>query len=505
MIYAASYCRVSTDKSDQANSYEVQQEYFREYISKMPNTKLFKIYADEGISGTTTKRRVAFHNMIADAKDGKFQLILTKEVSRFSRNILDTVRYTRELKSIGVGVLFLTDGINTLDPDSELRLTIMASIAQEESRRTSCRVVWGQTRQMERGIVFGHSLLGYDVKDGAMIINEDGALLVRKIFRLYTTEQYSAAQIAQHLTAKNIKTPSGREKWSSNTIIKILKNEKYIGDLFQKKTYTPDYLTHEKRPNQGQVPHVIIRNHHTPIIDRQLWEEAQKKLSDSNKRRKDGSAKSNLLPFSGKIICGECGSTFVCRTRHLSNGENYRFWQCGKAVRNGRAACNVGKYLREDDAIQLTRTALQCIADNNNFVISEVEDIISLAYSDAEDLRKKEITQIECKRRLFQKKRLMVLDQYLTGSISKDEAQQLRMYYDECMEMLSQKQAALPPFNAPGKPDREDIAQAIQKATSLEEHDLPVRMLVNKITVYRDRHVALRFNGCTSVFEFCEQ
>lgn len=164
MIMVASYCRVSTDKEDQANSFASQQRYFKEYINRQPDWELYRVYADEGLSGTTTKKRIEFNQMISDAKMGKFKIILTKEVSRFSRNILDTIGYTRELKTLGVGVLFLNDGINTLDSDAELRLSIMGSIAQEESRKTSTRVKWGQTRQMERGVVFGRSMLGYDVK-----------------------------------------------------------------------------------------------------------------------------------------------------------------------------------------------------------------------------------------------------------------------------------------------------------------------------------------------------
>ena len=189
MIKVASYCRVSTDKDDQANSFESQQRYFRAYIDRQPEWELYQIYADEGITGTSTKKRAAFNQMIADARMGKFERILTKEVSRFSRNILDTIAYTRELKALGVGVLFLNDGISTLEPDAELRLSIMGSIAQEESRKTSSRVKWGQTRRMEQGVVFGRSLLGYDVKDGRLTVNPEGAELVRLIFHKYGVEK----------------------------------------------------------------------------------------------------------------------------------------------------------------------------------------------------------------------------------------------------------------------------------------------------------------------------
>ena len=160
MKRVAAYCRVSTDKDDQANSFESQQRYFREYIERHPDMELQEIYADEGISGTSTRKRKRFNAMIRAAKEGKIDLIVTKGVSRFARNTVDTLQYTRELKAIGIGVFFMNDGINTLEPDAELRLSIMASIAQEESRKTSSRVKWGQTRRMEQGVVFGGSLLG---------------------------------------------------------------------------------------------------------------------------------------------------------------------------------------------------------------------------------------------------------------------------------------------------------------------------------------------------------
>ena len=220
----AAYCRVSTDKEDQINSFESQRKYFREYIERRPNWELYQIYADEGITGTTTKKRAAFNHMIADAQLHRFDLILTKEVSRFSRNILDTISYTRKLRRLGIGVVFMNDGINTLDPDSELRLSIMGSIAQEESRKTSSRVKWGQTRRMEQGVVFGRSMLGYDVRDGKMTINPQGASVVRLIFQKYVYEHKGTTVIARELRESGYKTLTGSPNWRNTIILKILKN-----------------------------------------------------------------------------------------------------------------------------------------------------------------------------------------------------------------------------------------------------------------------------------------
>ena len=281
----AAYCRVSTDHEDQANSFESQQRYFRQYIERNPDWKLYEIFADEGISGTNTKKRSEFKRMIACAKEGDFDLIITKEISRFARNTLDSIYYTRELRKVGVGVLFLNDGINTLDGDAELRLSIMASIAQEESRKTSERVKWGQKHRMEEGVVFGRSMLGYDVRNGKMYVNEEGAEVVRKIFYKFVEERKSTHTIARELLEEGI-YPMRSKKWRNTVILRILQNEKYCGDLVQKKTFTPDYLSHEKKYNRGEEEFVIIKNHHEPIISREMFEKAEKIFS-RNKAQKD--------------------------------------------------------------------------------------------------------------------------------------------------------------------------------------------------------------------------
>ena len=282
----AVYCRVSTDKEDQINSFESQKRYFAEIIGRRTEWELCGIYADEGVSGTSTAKRREFNRMMKDARAGRFDRIITKEVSRFARNTVDALTFTRELRGRGIGVEFVNDGINTLEPDAELRLAIMGSIAQEESRKTSSRVKWGQTRRMEQGVVFGRSLLGYDVKDGQLTINQEGARIVRKIYQWYVFGGMSSAGIAKRLTEEGIRTARGNREWNSGVVIKILKNEKYCGDLLQKKTVTPDYLTHQKRTNRGQEAMVYLRNHHEPVIDRDLWERARERMCRSRSGKK---------------------------------------------------------------------------------------------------------------------------------------------------------------------------------------------------------------------------
>ena len=220
----AAYCRVSTDKEDQENSFDSQQRYFRQYIERNPDWELYEIFADEGITGTNTKKRKEFNCMVACAANGDFDLIITKEISRFARNTLDSIYYTRELKKHGVGVIFLNDNINTLDGDAELRLAIMSSIAQEESRRTSERVKWGQKRRMEQGVVFGRSMLGYDVKDGKMYINERGAEIVRRIFHKFVDEGKGTHVIARQLREECVR-PMRAKEWQNTVILHIVRIE----------------------------------------------------------------------------------------------------------------------------------------------------------------------------------------------------------------------------------------------------------------------------------------
>ena len=283
MLQVAAYCRVSTDKEDQANSFEAQQRYFREYIQRQPDWELQGIYADEGFSGTSTNKRVEFNKMLHAAELGQIDLIVTKEVSRFTRNTVDALQITRELRRRGVGVLFLNDSLDTRTNDGELRLTIMSSVAQDESRKTSERSKWGQTRSMEKGVVFGGSLLGYDVIGGKMTVNPEGAEVVRLIFHKYLQERKGCSTIARELREAGILSSKGNCLWSSATVTKILKNEKYCGDLIQKKTYTPDFLTHEKKYNHGKEPLVALKDHHEAIIDRETWQAVQRELSRRNR------------------------------------------------------------------------------------------------------------------------------------------------------------------------------------------------------------------------------
>ena len=437
----AAYCRVSTDNEDQANSFESQQRYFRQYIERNPDWELYAIFADEGISGTNTKKRKEFNRMIECAKNGDFDLIITKEISRFARNTLDSIFYTRDLKKHGVGVIFLNDNINTLDGDAELRLAIMSSIAQEESRKTSERVKWGQKRQMEQGVVFGRSMLGYDVKDGKMTINEDGAKIVRLIFHKFVDEGKGTHVIARELREEGIE-PMRVKEWQNTVILRVIRNEKYCGDLVQKKTFTPDFLSHEKKYNRGQEEFVIIKEHHEPIISRELFDKANRIL-DAKSLSQEGKAKhSNRYPFSGKIKCGRCGASYVARYKTRKDGSRYKAWRCYEAANHGRphidkagnqVGCS-GESIRNEDAIYLLYLVCKELKINRQKVVDNLTKTIDAVMRI--DLTGTSTSALSEKIEEAKKKRTGLIDLYTSGDIDKTEFTALRAKYDEDIEKL---------------------------------------------------------------------
>lgn len=416
MMQVAAYCRVSTDQTDQLHSFKSQRRYFADYIAGHTDWTLYRIYADEGVTGTSTKKRVAFNQMIANAKAGKFDLIVTKEVSRFSRNILDTIAYTRQLRAWGIGVLFLTDGINSLDADAELRLSLLGSIAQEESRKISAQVKWGQMRSMEQGVVFGRPLLGYDMQNGKLSVNPQGARLVQSIFYQYVYGGKSAAAIAKELTDAGCRTLTGGTSWRSSTILKILKNEKYCGDLLQKKTWTPDYLSHKKQYNHGEEPFVFLKDHHTAIVSRHVWETAQKEMARRcrKSRQETGSGRQHLL--SGKLRCGICGHSFVAKKRTNSRGE-YLVWRCSSPE------CSIGYQLRDDAALDAVYQAVETLPLDKEAVVTGVLDVVQTAAMDFKANRDVQIKEKEQRMQTAREKKKRVLDAFLAGCISEADMQ----------------------------------------------------------------------------------
>jgi len=498
------YCRVSTDNEDQANSYESQQRYFREYITRNPLWQLTEIYADEGISGTNTKKRKAFNHMIECAKSGELDLIITKEISRFARNTLDSIYYTRELKKLGVGVIFLNDNINTLEPDAELRLTIMSSIAQEESRKTSERVKWGQKRHMEEGVVFGRDMLGYDVREGQMFINEEGAKIVRLIFDKFVNEGKGTHVIARELREAGIKSYNHKKEWSNTAILRIVRNEKYCGDLVQKKTFTPDYLSHEKKYNRGEEEFVILKNHHEPIISREMFEKAADIL-DSRALSQEGKSKhSNRYAFSGKIKCNHCDSSYVARYKKRKDGSQHKSWRCFEGTRNGtpridKAGNHIGcrgESIRNEDANYIMQLVVNDLDYEKNVILANLMNVIGDVIStgivgvDQDNLLAK-IRQVEEKQR-------RLLDIYMTGDITKEEFLEER---DKCSLEIKEYQDIIESVDKQNllvtehQKLMEDIQNALTEMITGASHDDEFyRNILNKMVIHDRDNVDVYLN-----------
>ncbi|WP_149096240.1 recombinase family protein [Paenibacillus terrae] len=342
----AAYCRVSTDSEEQKESYTNQVNHYTQYIQNNLEWEMADIYADEGITGTSTKNRTQFNRMIQDARNGKLDLILVKSISRFARNTLDLLKYVRELKSLGVAVFFERENINTLDTTGEVLLTILSSLAQDESRNISENSRWGILRGFQNGKVFCNTnrFLGYDKDEqGELVINEPEAEIVRRIYEEYLDgKSYQA--IARGLMRDHIKTVTGGDTWWDSSITLILTNEKYYGALLQQKTVTVDFLTHKRIRNKGQEQQYLIEDNHEPIVSKEIFEAVQKEKERRAKLKGSvmGESKrySSKYALSSKVYCGCCGAIFKRRTWNSNNPSKKVVWQCKTYVNEGKVACD---------------------------------------------------------------------------------------------------------------------------------------------------------------------
>ncbi len=409
----------------------------------------------------------------------------------------------------------MTDGIDTREPDAELRLSIMGSIAQEESRKTSARVKWGQTRQMERGVVFGPSMLGYDVKDGKIFVNPEGAEVVRQIFYKYGIEKKGISRIAKELQDAGCRTTAGSTKWTPSHLLKILKNEKYIGDLVQKKTYTPNYLTHEKKYNHGEEEIIIIRSHHEPIVDRELWDivqqEAKKRCRHNNKKE----GHSILYPLSGKIKCGECGAPFCARNRKRRDGTILKKWSCLTAVNEGRrhetlqgepVGCDVGQMLRDDVALDMVRQALSALEMDRNEILSSVSSLAAEAILACESDTTDEPERLKFDLQRAERKKADALDAYFSGEIDREELNLMRGRYDTQITDL-QKRLEKAKERVRSKTDLIQLKESIRgELADLIDGKGRAEPLYGKvleeITVFANGYVSVKLHSLPHLFWF---
>ncbi len=381
------YCRVSTDKEDQLNSLESQKAFFYELKKGHNNWISFELFYDEGISGTSLEHRKNFNEMIRRAKNGEANLILAKEVSRFSRNVRDTLNLIHDLDEYGIGVYFIANGLYTKNADGKRYLNHISTAAEDESHIISERVKFGQNLKMHRGVTFGRKeMFGYEIKrnpetnEQEYTINQEEAEIIRKIFEWFAMGD-GTHRIARRLEEQGVHTKRYANGWSNTVILRILRNEKYAGHLYQGKTYTPDMLTHKKKYQKDQSKWVKIYNHHTPIVDVELWNKVQARLKENEPSEEQKLKHSNRYWLSGKVFCGVCGGRYVSNNKKKKTC-TYKSWVCLEAQQRGiyredtidgiPRGCNSGGMIN-DRLFQIAVHDLitEYIKFNKDFLISE--------------------------------------------------------------------------------------------------------------------------------------
>ncbi len=414
------YARVSTDKDEQLNSLENQVQYYTELIRSKPNWTYIEGYIDEGISGTSTKKRDSFLRMIEDAKAGRFDFIITKEISRFSRSTLDSIKYTQELLEHDVGVLFQNDNINTLDSDSEFRLVVMAGVAQDEVRKLSERLKFGFRQAIKNGHVLGNDRLwGYDKKDCKLTINEAEAVIIRRIFDLYANQGVGVRTISKILYDEGHTSRQGNT-FNVLTIRHILCNPKYKGWYCANMSQTVDYRTKRKifldESEWNMYPDPSI----PAIVSEELWDRAHaiyKKRSAEFQAHARGASFHNRYPYSGKIICEEHGTSFHRQVLKSAKGEK-EVWQCRVYRNRGRAACSAPQ-LRTTELDQIMAQIFDQLAQNKQAIIDAVAGIIQSVPSEHDYER--DILRIEEEMSGIQAKKDRLLDMSIAGAITVEE------------------------------------------------------------------------------------
>ena len=443
-LNVAAYCRVSTDEEDQLNSYEAQVAYYTDYINKNPKWHFVDIYADEGISGTGVKKRKDFQRMLRDCDKGKIDLILTKSVSRFARNTVDSLEYIRKLKANRIGIYFEEQNCNTLQEDSEMILGIYSVMAQTESENISANVKWGIHKRMQNGTYHTRmNMLGYrkSDKDEVIIIPEE-ADTVKKIFSLYL-DGYSIKGIREYLTDNDIKNLSGNCNWSNGAITGILGNEKYIGDIMYQKTYIENCITKKAKVNNGEKVKYLVSNNHPAIITRDIFNAVQLEKARRNAKMKKSSKGitglgqySSKYAFSELLMCNECGSHLKRRIK--SNGdEKTVYWRCINRTENGKSACPKSKGIKETDLQDAVCRCLKKACENHSTGFDIIRDNLKYVLNDSPDsidvfAIEKSIKEIQA-----DADRVMMLSLNSGGNAEKYEFEIAKMY--DQIKVLRQK------------------------------------------------------------------
>lgn len=432
------YARVSTDKDEQLNSLENQVQYYTELIQSKPNWTYIPGYIDEGISGTSTKKRDSFNRMIADAKAGCFDFIITKEISRFSRSTLDSIKYTQELLEHDVGVLFQNDNINTLDSDSEFRLVVMAGVAQDEVRKLSERLKFGFRQAVKNGHVLGNDRLwGYDKKNCILTINEAEAPVIRRIFDLYANQQMGIRRISQTLFDEGYTSRQGNA-FNVLTIRHVLQNPKYKGWYCANKSQTVDYRS-KRKVFLDESEWVMYPDASIPaIVPEELWDRANalyRHRSEEQRQKANGASYHNRYPYSGKIVCEEHGTSYYRQVLKSQKGEK-EVWQCRVYRDRGRAACSAPQ-LRSAELDQIMARIFDQLAQNKQAIVEAVMKVIQ-SVPDEHDYQR-DALRLEEDLAAIHAKKDRLLEISIAGAITIDEFKKRNDGFNEQIQKLEEQ------------------------------------------------------------------
>lgn len=389
-LRVAPYCRVSTDSEEQLTSYTMQKKVYTEMVMSKPEWQLVDIYADEGISGTRADKRDEFQRMIRDCRRGKIDYIITKSVSRFARNTAECIEYVRQLKLMGIGIIFEEQNIDTLKCDSELLMTIHAGFAQAESESMSRNITWSYRKRFESGaVMFNYSkLLGYRKgADGQPEIVAEEAEVIRSIYDMFLSGM-TLREIAGYLKSESIKTKGGSTTWSIAVIQNILKNEKYSGDAITQKTVTIDCISKTRKRNTGEAPMYYIRDNHPAIIDRKTFNKVQTEMARRNSKRSPsdkatitGQGRHSRYALSDIMHCGECGTKYR-RTIWCVKGEKIPVWRCCNRLDHGRKYCKDSPTIKESDLhAAIVRAMSQFSGDDYDGFHTAILNAVTIIYN----------------------------------------------------------------------------------------------------------------------------
>lgn len=437
-LKVAAYARVSTDEAEQLNSYKTQCDYYTEYIQGKKEWEFVGLYADEGITGTSAKRRKEFQRLIRDAMDGKIDLILVKSVSRFARNTVDSLQTVRRLRDKGVKIFFEKENIDSLDAKCDMILSIYSSLAEEESRSISTNIRWAHQKKVERGevVLNFNNIYGYQQdEDKNVTIKIQEAEVIREIYHKYLIG-YSIRRIIRELKENEIKSPLGSSKWSSSTIKGILESEKYIGDVILQKTYKRDFLTQRRVRNTGQAPQKYVENNHPAIVDKLTWNAVQAEIERRNSLRSTeatGKGRYDMrYAFSGVIECGECNSNF--RRHNYTNGNKIeRTWACKEHLK-GNKYCTQ-EILKEEVLEEMFVNTLNRLLENRDKVLKKVEASVKEAMLEVGTDNKQQIEKVDL---MIEKLQADMLELNKRRGKREIEAEQYNTESREIMEQLDE-------------------------------------------------------------------